>query len=94
MKKSLNDFEFSKRFQCISLYQQELLELEEQNGKVSRGLDQEIIDNLPIVKFTNRLKQQQERCTICISDFEVGEELKQLPCRHIYHLECVDSWLK
>ena len=61
---------------------------------MSRGLNQEIIDNLPIVKFTNRLKQQQERCTICISDFEVGEELKQLPCRHIYHLECVDSWLK
>lgn len=26
-------------------------------------------------------------------DFEVGDEVKYLPCMHIYHKDCVDDWL-
>ncbi|KAL4440787.1 hypothetical protein ABPG74_013768 [Tetrahymena malaccensis] len=73
---------------------EEMLELEEKNGKVSRGLPQEIIQQIPVVNYTQRLKMISEKCTICISEFEYGEKLKQLPCKHIYHPECVDNWLK
>ena len=33
------------------------------------------------------------RCAICMIDFETGDEIKYLPCMHIYHKECVDDWL-
>lgn len=37
---------------------------------------------------------EQERCLICLSDYEAGEELRKLnKCNHMYHRECIDEWL-
>lgn len=37
----------------------------------------------------------RETCPICIVDFEVGDDLRVLPCpgKHRFHQECVDPWL-
>eukprot|EP00929_Paragymnodinium_shiwhaense_P030019 TRINITY_DN17082_c0_g1_i1.p1 TRINITY_DN17082_c0_g1~~TRINITY_DN17082_c0_g1_i1.p1 ORF type:complete len:427 (+),score=50.91 TRINITY_DN17082_c0_g1_i1:245-1525(+) len=32
-------------------------------------------------------------CIICLSDFLEGEEISQLPCRHVFHSECIEMWL-
>jgi hypothetical protein len=31
-------------------------------------------------------------CSICLGEYEEGEELVKLPCRHVYHEECITSW--
>lgn len=36
----------------------------------------------------------REQCTICLMDFENGVDIRTLPCNHIFHMECVDQWLK
>jgi RING-like zinc finger len=33
-------------------------------------------------------------CCVCLSDVEIGEELRILPCTHQYHKKCIDVWLK
>ncbi|KAJ3061697.1 hypothetical protein HDU98_002390 [Podochytrium sp. JEL0797] len=45
-------------------------------------------------------QEQQQRgfissttCSICISDYEEGEVLRELPCGHAFHEGCVDEWL-
>ena len=37
----------------------------------------------------------RETCSICIVDFEEGDEIRMLPCegKHVFHQQCVDPWL-
>lgn len=32
-------------------------------------------------------------CSICLSEFESEDELRRLPCHHVFHAHCVDKWL-
>lgn len=34
-------------------------------------------------------------CSICLSEFEQGDEAKQLvDCRHVFHRRCLERWLR
>ncbi|KAK9767345.1 hypothetical protein K7432_002923 [Basidiobolus ranarum] len=35
----------------------------------------------------------QSVCPICLDDFIIGDEIRELPCCHHYHVECIDPWL-
>jgi hypothetical protein len=32
-------------------------------------------------------------CGVCLLEFDVGDELRSLPCGHSFHRECIDHWL-
>lgn len=35
---------------------------------------------------------ENERCLICLSDYEAAEEIRQLAkCKHLYHKKCIDQ---
>eukprot|EP00908_Phaeocystis_cordata_P015804 Transcript_26994.p2 GENE.Transcript_26994~~Transcript_26994.p2 ORF type:complete len:294 (+),score=105.79 Transcript_26994:92-973(+) len=34
-----------------------------------------------------------ESCAICLSEYEEGEELRVLPCKHSFRRECIDAWI-
>ncbi|KAF2763108.1 hypothetical protein EJ05DRAFT_26070 [Pseudovirgaria hyperparasitica] len=37
---------------------------------------------------------QDQRCLVCLSEFEVGEQARKLSqCGHFFHRECIDHWL-
>ncbi|CAI0437728.1 unnamed protein product [Linum tenue] len=35
-----------------------------------------------------------EECCICLAKYKDKEEVRQLPCLHMFHLKCVDQWLR
>lgn len=41
----------------------------------------------------SRLGHERASCSICTEDFLDRENVRILPCAHIYHQRCVDSWL-
>lgn len=37
---------------------------------------------------------EQARCPVCLEDFKHGDDLKTLPCLHLYHQACAERWLR
>lgn len=35
-----------------------------------------------------------QECCICLAKYSDKEEVRQLPCLHVFHLNCVDQWLR
>jgi hypothetical protein len=37
---------------------------------------------------------KDENCTICVSKYQIGENVTELNCKHIFHTECISEWVK
>ena len=73
-------------------------------GGMNRGASRSCIErNTFPHKFTKRTQtassendeeeEEADKCTICLSEFEAEEDVRRLPCMHLFHVECVDQWL-
>lgn len=62
------------------------------------GLDEETINSFPsmIIGESGRMiKQHDNTCSICLSEYNPKEKLKILPlCLHRFHSDCIDQWLR
>ncbi|CAH2053266.1 unnamed protein product [Thlaspi arvense] len=75
---------------------EELLALGEIVGTESRGLSADTIASLPSKRYKDgdNLNGTNESCVICRLDYEEDDDLILLPCKHSYHSECINNWLK
>lgn len=75
---------------------EELLALSEVVGTESRGLSADGIASLPSVNYKTGSSQNgsNDSCVICRMDYEDGETLTLLSCKHSYHPDCINKWLK
>jgi len=45
--------------------------------------------------FKKTMRENNSQCSVCLCDFEIDEEVIQLPnCKHIFHPPCVLRWLE
>ncbi|XP_009630475.1 E3 ubiquitin-protein ligase MPSR1-like [Nicotiana tomentosiformis] len=51
------------------------------------------IEALPIVEIVQEEEKRTE-CAICLLEFQVGGKAKEMPCKHRYHPNCIDPWLR
>ena len=50
------------------------------------------IENIKKVKFNNSFEQKE--CPITMMEFEEGEEISELPCKHVFNTQAINRWLK
>ncbi|GKE85750.1 E3 ubiquitin protein ligase RING1-like protein [Tanacetum coccineum] len=52
------------------------------------------VEKLPSVKVGKEiLESDYSDCAVCKDGFELDEEVKKLPCKHMYHSDCILPWL-
>ncbi|EPS61306.1 hypothetical protein M569_13496 [Genlisea aurea] len=52
------------------------------------------IDALPTVKISKKHIRADSMCAVCKEDFELGSQVRKLPCKHLYHSDCIVPWLE
>lgn len=53
------------------------------------------VEGMPDVLVDEKiLKSELAQCAVCKDDFELGAMVKQMPCKHAYHKDCILPWLK
>nr|AFK38844.1 unknown [Lotus japonicus] len=52
----------------------------------------ESIDAMPSVEVGEGDDDDGE-CVVCLEGFEVGKVVKEMPCKHRFHPDCIEKWL-
>ncbi|KAL0919635.1 hypothetical protein M5K25_011745 [Dendrobium thyrsiflorum] len=51
------------------------------------------IESLPAIAITPSHIAMDSYCAVCKEAFEIGAEAQEMPCKHIFHQDCILPWL-
>ncbi|GAV75178.1 DUF1117 domain-containing protein/zf-RING_2 domain-containing protein/zf-RING_3 domain-containing protein [Cephalotus follicularis] len=55
------------------------------------GASKSAIQSMPTIQIDS--DNVDTHCAVCKEAFELGDEAKEMPCKHIYHSDCILPWL-
>ncbi|TYI73196.1 hypothetical protein E1A91_D07G114500v1 [Gossypium mustelinum] len=51
------------------------------------------IESMPTIQIEATYVCSETYCAVCKEPFELGTEAREMPCKHIYHQDCIIPWL-
>ena len=70
---------------CIQRSRKAYAESEKYNRATS-------LETFQCEQVTSDTRDVDDVCVICLSEFENGDTVRRLPCRHLFHRSCVDDY--
>ena len=67
-----------------------LLRLDERVQR--KTIDKNVFNTLPTIHVDQT--HLTDHCTICMEEYTLGQPLKLLPCKHVFHTNCIENYLK
>lgn len=61
--------------------------------EVQNGLPEADLEKIKCIRYTEELGLNDNCCAICLDDYEEGNIISELPCKHYFHKDCSDKWL-
>ncbi|XP_010468167.1 PREDICTED: putative RING-H2 finger protein ATL61 [Camelina sativa] len=59
------------------------------------GVQPFVLRSIPTIDFNSKDFKDMVECAICLAELVDGDKARALPsCDHLFHVECIDSWLK
>ena len=58
------------------------------------GLSDDNLSQIPSVQIGKKHAEDMAQCSICLVNFEEDETVRQLPCKHYFHTDCIYTWLR
>ncbi|XP_057516544.1 uncharacterized protein LOC130797802 isoform X2 [Amaranthus tricolor] len=96
---AFNDQHRDLRMDIDDMSYEELLALEERMGSVSTAVPEEVLDKCLKRSIYQAIADCREnaddvKCSICQEEYVDGQEVGRLSCKHKYHVECINQWLR
>ncbi|XP_031485831.1 probable E3 ubiquitin-protein ligase RHC2A [Nymphaea colorata] len=51
------------------------------------------VESMPTIKIVASHITTDSHCAVCKDPFELDSEAREMPCKHIYHADCILPWL-
>ncbi|KAL2332150.1 hypothetical protein Fmac_019731 [Flemingia macrophylla] len=51
------------------------------------------VESMPTVEITAAQVEAETHCAVCKEAFEAGTLAREMPCKHLYHSDCILPWL-
>ncbi|KAI3988469.1 hypothetical protein MKX01_026283 [Papaver californicum] len=51
------------------------------------------VESMPTIEIIDTHVSTESHCAVCKEAFELGSEAREMPCKHIYHTDCILPWL-
>lgn len=51
------------------------------------------VESMPTIEIAESHVSAESHCAVCKEAFDLGSEAREMPCKHIYHSDCILPWL-
>ncbi|KAI5170733.1 hypothetical protein NEFER03_0192 [Nematocida sp. LUAm3] len=50
--------------------------------------------SLPVLEYSpgGKITEEDAQCTICLTSYQNKDKIRRLPCKHHFHMTCIDEW--
>ena len=80
-------------FPDVLSFEDLLMHMSQRHPEHHSPANPEVVRSLRVVTVDQGMEARGDVCAVCQETLKTGEQVKLLPCTHLFHPGCIDPWL-